>query len=100
MHILWHRNTFSVFATLGAPEEEITWTQHTHNLWVSAYFINTLAFSFLTSHRDFQDHVSVIHHAQHITTKPTTKVLVYKNIPFFQHKVYIFFTWVVFCLLY
>lgn len=30
---------------------------------------------------------------QHITAKPTTIVLVYKNIPFFQHKVYTFFYW-------
>lgn len=84
MHILWHRNTFCV-CNFGSPwRRDHLDTTHTHNLCVSAYFLNTLAFFPLTSHRDFQDHVSVIHHAQHITTKPTTKVSVYKNIPFFS----------------
>lgn len=40
---------------------------------------------------DFQYHVSVGHDARHINTKSTTIVLVYKYIPFFQHKVYTFF---------
>lgn len=72
----------------------------THDLWVSAHFIDThrhtcfftLFFCWLFFLSDFQYHVSVIHDAQHInTTKPTTIVLVYKYIPFFQHEVYTYF---------
>lgn len=92
--------TLSVVANVGAPEEEITRTQHTtcgslHILDTPVlffYFFLTVLLS------DFQRHVSVVHDAQHIkTTKPTTIVLVYKYIPFFQHKVYTFFIRVVFC---
>lgn len=51
-----------------------------------------LSFSLIVLLSDFQYHVSVVHDAPHInTTKSTTVVLVYKYIPFFQHKVYTFF---------
>lgn len=66
-----------------------------HDLWVSAHFINSFFFFFfllIVLLSDFQYHVSVVHDAPHInTTKSTTVVLVYKYIPFFQHKVYTFF---------
>lgn len=96
-HVHTHTNTFCD-CKCGSPWRR-DHSDRTHDLWVSARFIDThthtLAFYFcvllIVLLSDFQYHVSVGHDARHINTKSTTIVLVYKYIPFFQHKVYTFF---------
>lgn len=63
-----------------------------HDPWVSAHFIDAhTRASFIFLLIILFKWLPVAHDAQHITTiKPTTIVLVYKYIPFFQHKVYTF----------
>lgn len=102
IYIDTHTNTHNTFCgcNCGSPWRR-DHSDTTPNLWVSARFRHThtcLFFFLVVLLSDFQRHVSVVHDAQHIkTTKPTTIVLVYKYIPFFQHKVYTFFIRVVFC---
>lgn len=96
-HVHTHKHTFCD-CKCGSPWRR-DHSDRTHDLWVSARFIDThthtcflfFVFCWLFFLSDFQYHVSVGHDARHINTKSTTIVLVYKYIPFFQHKVYTFF---------
>lgn len=58
-----HTKCFLRLLNVGAPEEEITWTQHTTVGLNALAFFHFLA---LLSFFDFLYHVSVVHNAQHI----------------------------------